>query len=242
MSQSITRLSALKEGAALFDIELSSRQLSQFSDYQELLLEWNQRISLTAVTGHEAVQIRHFLDSLSCVAATGNLTGQSLIDVGTGAGFPGLPLKILFPELDLTLIESVGKKVRFLNLVAGELGLSGVEIVAERAEVVGQDPAYREKYDWAVSRGVAKIAVLVEYLLPLCRIGGHALAQKGGGTPSVVSAANQAIEVLGGGNPDLRPIDLPGTVKTHFLVVIPKVAPTPEKYPRRPGMPSKRPL
>lgn len=242
MPHSVIDLTALIEGANAFSISLTRKQLAQFSRYKELLLEWNKRINLTAITGHEDIQIRHFLDSLTCTLATGDLSDQALVDAGTGAGFPGLPLKIYFPEMKLTLVESVSKKTTFLEVVIDELGLNDVEIVTQRLEVVGQDPDYRESFDWAMSRGVAKLAVLVEYLLPLCRIGGRALAQKGGSAPSAMADASGAIIRLGGGDPKIRSVLLPERGQTHYLVVIPKVSPTPAKYPRRPGIPSKRPL
>ncbi|MGB3714357.1 MAG: 16S rRNA (guanine(527)-N(7))-methyltransferase RsmG [Candidatus Promineifilaceae bacterium] len=235
-------LSTLAEGANAYSISLSDKQLGQFARYKELLLDWNKRINLTAITGDQDIQIRHFLDSLSCTLVTGDLSDLSLVDAGTGAGFPGLPLKIFFPELKLTLVESVSKKTAFLEVVVDELGLEHVEIIAERLEVVGQDPDYRESFDWAVSRGVAKLAVLVEYLLPLCRIGGRALSQKGEGALGASDSAARVIKLLGGGEPEIRPVDLPGRQRTHYLIVIPKVYHSPSKYPRRPGIPSKRPL
>ena len=164
---------------AVFGITLSPEQVSQFATYQSLLLDWNQRMNLTAIREPRQIQQRHFLDALTCSLATGVLNGRSLIDVGTGAGFPGLPLKILFPDLRLTLVESVVKKTRFLEAVVAELGLNDVTIVSERAEQLGQDAVHRGQYDWAVARAVAELRVLVEYLLPFCRLGGFVLAQKG---------------------------------------------------------------
>lgn len=227
---------------AAFNLALTADQLAQFDQYQALLLDWNQRFNLTAVTDPAAIQIRHFLDSLTCATVTGDLDGRRLVDVGTGAGFPGLPLKILYPGLQLTLVESVAKKTRFLEAVVSELGLAGVTILAERAELLGRQPAHRAQYDWAVARSVAELRVLVEYLLPLCRIGGRALAQKGEGAVAEVTAATQAISTLGGGRPEIMPIQLPGRMETHYLVVIRKEGETPERYPRRPGMVEKRPL
>src|SRR5690606_10249262 len=145
----------------------------QFATYARLLQSWNEKLNLTAIADEEGIRVRHFLDSLSCATVTGPLDGQSLVDVGTGAGFPGLPLKILYPRLALTLVESVTKKTRFLQEVVAELGLEDVQIVDERAETVGQNRQHREQYDWAVARAVAALPVLAEYLLPLCRMGGH---------------------------------------------------------------------
>ncbi len=153
--------------AAALGAPLSAAQVAQFAAYEALLLEWNERIALTAIREPRQLRVRHFLDALSCVAATGPLDGQSLIDVGSGAGLPGLPLKILYPDLRLTLVDSVAKKARFLELVAAELGLREVAVIAERAEVLGQQPAHREGYDWATARAVAELPVLAELLLPL---------------------------------------------------------------------------
>ncbi len=242
MSVPTADLSPLIEGAKALSFELNERQLSQFSRYKELLLEWNERINLTAITGDRDIQIRHFLDSLSCSLVTGDLSDKALVDAGTGAGFPGIPLKIFFPDMRLTLVESVSKKTVFLRAVVDELDLIDVTIVDERLESVGQDQIYRETFDWAVSRGVAKFSVLVEYLLPLCRVGGRALAQKGEGALEALDGASQAITKLGGGEPEITPVNLPGRQQTHYLVVIPKISGTPNNYPRRPGIPSKRPL
>lgn len=242
MMPSSTELKALREGADSFSLSLTPEQLDQFSLYKDMLLDWNQRINLTGITGDEAIQVRHFLDSLTCLLATGELEGINLVDAGSGAGFPGLPLKIAYPGLKLTLVESVRKKSLFLVEVVRALGLSDVTIVTERLEVVGQDPAYRETFDWAVARGVAKLPILAEYLLPLCRLGGYALAQKGAGAPETVLSAAGAIEKLGGGQAKLLPVALPQRDILHYLVVIPKITSTPSQYPRRSGIPRKRPL
>lgn len=235
-------MSLLVEGTAALGLTLTAEQLAHFARYQELLIEWNERINLTAIVEPEAIQVRHFLDSLSCVRVMGDLNGRQLIDVGTGAGFPGLPLKIFYPQLRLTLVESVMKKTYFLQAVTSELGLKDVTILSERAETLGQQPAHRDQYDWAVARGVAEMRVLVEYLLPLCRHGGRMLAQKGDNANGEVAAAVPAINQLGGALPHLYPVQLLNVVDTHYLVVIEKIGPTPARYPRRPGMAAKRPL
>lgn len=232
----------LAKQAAGFGLHLTQEQLVRFARYQSLLLHWNERLNLTAIRELELIQRRHFLDSMTCATVTGDLNGRSLIDVGTGAGFPGLPLKILYPRLQLALVESVQKKARFLEIVVNELGLAGVRVLSERAERLGQQAAYRGQFDWAVARGVAEMRVLVEYLLPFCRVGGHMLAQKGEGAAGETAAAAAAIATLGGASPQLHPIQLPGHHETHYLVVVEKVAPTPPRYPRRPGVPARRPL
>lgn len=221
---------------------LRSEQIVQFQRYEALLLEWNERMNLTAVRQPTDIRIRHFLDSLSCVQVTGDLNGRSLIDVGTGAGFPGLPLKILFPQLRLTLVESVAKKGQFLQAVVDALGLTEVTILAERAEALGQLPQHRQRYDWAVARAVAELRILAEYLLPLCSVGGQMLAQKGDGVHEELPSARTAIGLLGGGEPALTSVMLPGREQPHYFVTIPKIGETPAAYPRRVGVPGKRPL
>ena len=228
--------------ADAFNLHLTAEQIEQFSRYESLLLSWNERMNLTTVRQPASIRQRHFLDSLSCATVTGDLNGRSLIDVGTGAGFPGLPLKILFPQLRLTLVESRRKKTHFLEAVVADLSLSRVQILPERAESLAHQPAHREVYDWAVARAVAELRVLLEYLLPFCRIGGHTLAQKGEHGLVEVDEAASAIAALGGGEPKCSQIQLPNQTRSRFLIVITKMASTQAAYPRRPGIPGKRPL
>lgn len=230
------------EQAAALGAPLSAVQVAQFATYEALLLDWNGRMNLTAIREPEAIRVRHFLDGLSVARVTGSLNGRSLIDVGTGAGFPGLPLKILFPDLRLTLVESVAKKTRFLQAVTAELALNDVVVLAERAETLGQDVRYREQFDWAVARGVAELRVLAEYLLPLCRVGGAMVAQKGESAAAEAAAAATAVATLGGGGVQMETVLLPGQELPHTLLTVSKLHPTPSAYPRRPGMPAKRPL
>ncbi len=232
----------LARETAVLGLTLSPYQRNQFARYQALLLEWNQRLNLTAVRQPEQIQRRHFLDALTCAPFMNLGQKESLIDVGTGAGFPGLPLKILYPHVSLTLVESVAKKARFLETVIAELDLADVKVVVERAEVLGQDASFRGRFDWAVARAVAELRVLVEYLLPLCRVGGHVLAQKGERAADEVAAAGEAIALLGGGSPELHAVRLPQRDESSYLVTIEKLAETPAKYPRRVGVPGKRPL
>jgi 16S rRNA (guanine527-N7)-methyltransferase len=169
-------------------------------------------------------------------------TPNQLIDVGTGAGFPGIPLKILYPGMKLTLVESVGKKAMFCQHIVRVLGLEQVEVIQSRAEDLGQNPEHRERYDWAVARAVANLHVLSEYLIPLVRLGGGMLAQKGESGPAEAQSAEEAMRLLGGKLKQLIPVHLPSVAEDRYLVIIDKVAATPPKFPRKPGIPMKQPL
>lgn len=232
----------LERGAEQLGLSLSAVQMAQFAQYQALLMAWNRRLNLTRISDPLGIQVRHFLDALTCATVMGDLNGVSVVDVGTGAGFPGLPLKILYPQMRLTLVDSVAKKTVFLTAVVDALGLTDVFVVAERAETLGQNAAHRAKYDWAVARSVAGLPVLLEYLLPLCCVGGKVLAQKGESAALEVAEANRAIKTLGGGEAVLTAVQLPDHERVHYLVCVPKTAVTPAKYPRRPGKPSKKPI
>ena len=231
----------LEEYEGKLGISLTAEQLERFARYQALLLEWNQRINLTAAKSAQEIQVRHFVDSLTCMLATGDLNGRSLIDIGSGAGFPGLPLKIVNPHMELVLVESVEKKGGFLKEVVQELNLAKVSVVMDRAEVIGHKPEHRQRYDWAVARAVAPLSPLLEYLLPLCRVGGHALAQKGARAEEELLSSREAIEILGGKVVDQIPVPLTGEADAK-LIVIEKLRDTPRKFPRRVGIPMKRPL
>jgi len=225
-----------------FGVHLSDRQVAALSAYENELLVWNARFNLTAIREPEGIRIKHFLDSFSCVLAWKDNPPHRLVDVGTGAGFPGIPLKILYPSLRLTLVESVGKKAAFCRHVVECLKLEGVEVVTGRAEELGQQPAHREAYDWAVARAVASMPVLAEYLLPLVRVGGAMLAEKGPSAPAETHLAEKAIGLLGGRLRQLIQLTLPGVAEDRFLVVVDKVAATPQVYPRKPGIAAKKPL
>lgn len=226
----------------LLGIRLTPRHIACFERFEKELLDWNARMNLTAIREAEGIRAKHFLDSLSCLLAWRENAPGSLIDVGTGAGFPGLPLKILYPSMALTLVESVGKKTEFCRHVTGVLGLERVEVLAARAEEVGQMPKHRERYDWAVARAVANLPILVEFLLPLVKVGGSVLAQKGESGPAEAQSAEKAIRLLGGRLRQVIKVTLPGVVDERYLVVIDKVAATPPNYPRRVGIPAKKPL
>lgn len=227
---------------SLVGIQLTSRQLAAFKKYEEELLEWNKNINLTAIRDAEGIRNKHFLDSLTCMLAWRERPPERLIDIGTGAGFPGIPLKIIMPRLQLTLVESVGKKLEFCRHMVEVLGLDNVTCLQSRAEELGLTREHREKYDWAVARAVANLPVLAEYLLPLVRVGGGMLAQKGETGPAEAHSADRAIHVLGGRIKQLIPVLLPGVTEERFLVVVDKISATPPGYPRRVGLPAKRPI
>ena len=180
--------------------------------------------------------------SLSCVQAWKATPPHRLVDVGTGAGFPGIPLKIIYPAMHLTLVESVGKKVKFCQHIVDTLGLENVTVIHSRAEDIGQKAEHRESYDWAVARAVANLNVLSEYLLPLVKLGGIVLAQKGESGPAEAQSAEKAMKLLGGKLKQLIPVNLPGVADDRYLVLVDKVAATPPKYPRNAGMAAKAPL
>ena len=237
----------LIEGAKALNLRLTNRQLAAFQLYYEELVAWNERFNLTAITEFEQVQIRHFLDSLSCLLAEEtrkalNRLDARAIDVGSGAGFPGLPLKLVCPGLRLTLLEATGKKVTFLEHVVERLGLQRVTAVHARAEELAHDPAHREGYDLALARAVADLPVVAEYTMPFCKIGGWLVAQKGEAGAAEAWSAEAAIKLLGGELRRVLHVELPGLPEDRSLVVVEKVGPTPKKYPRRAGMPGKRPL
>jgi 16S rRNA (guanine527-N7)-methyltransferase len=224
----------------LLNLDLTPQQIAAFDIYATELAEWNEKFNLTAIKTPADVELKHFADSLSCLLVVEG--PKSLIDIGTGAGFPGLPIKIIYPEMRLTLVESVGKKVTFLNQLVEKLDLKNVQVINGRAEEVGRDAAHREKYDWAVARAVAEMRTLLEYLLPLARVGGNVLAQKGESAPAETQAAERAAKLLGGRLAQMKPVELPGLPDKRYLVVFNKVGATSNKYPRRTGLPSKEPL
>lgn len=234
--------SLINDARTLFNVHLTARQVMALINYERELIEWNQKFNLTAIRDVESIRTKHFLDSYSCVLAWKANPPLRLVDVGTGAGFPGLPLKIIYPNMHVTLVESVGKKAMFCQHIVSKLGLEDVEVIHARAEEVGQNPAHRETYDYAMARAVANLNILSEYLLPLIKIGGTMLAQKGEGGPAEAQSAEKAMKLLGGKLKQLIPVNLPGVADDRYLVLVDKVAATPPKYPRNAGMATKSPL
>ena len=234
--------SLINDARSLFNVHLTARQVMGLINYERELLDWNQKFNLTAIRDSESIRTKHFLDSYSCVLAWGTTAPHRLVDIGTGAGFPGIPLKIIYPNTQVTLVESVGKKAMFCQHIIHVLGLEGIEVVQSRAEDFGQKPEHRESYDWAVARAVANLSILSEYLLPVLKVGGHMLAQKGESAHVEVHAAEKAMKLLGGKLKQLIPVHLPGIPDDRYLVVVDKVAATPKNYPRKAGIPTKTPL
>jgi len=223
-------------------VALSPRHASQFDRYAFDLIEWNRRVNLTAIIDPIEIARKHFLDSLSVIPIGDPRPGDQLIDVGSGAGFPGLPFAIVRPDVRVTLLEATRRKCDFLRHIVAALELNHVAIVQARAEDAGRDPAHRERYDLALARAVAEMSTLAEYTLPFVRVGGRAVAQKSGDVNAEVDRAQAAIAALGGRLQRMAPLRVPGIDEPRYAVIIEKVAPTPDKYPRRAGTPGKRPI
>ena len=229
-------------GAKRLGLSLTSEQVGKFEVYYQELIRWNRRVNLTAIVDYEEVQVKHFLDSLTIALALRDMPPSfRLLDVGSGAGIPGVPLKILFSNISLTLLDSVHKKTDFLDHLVARLGLEGVEVLTGRAEDLGREEGYREQFDLVVSRGVAQLPTLVELALPFCTPGGTFIAQKKGEIEGEIAQATRAIDILGGRLREVRKVELE-EVGERALVIIDKLSATPHRYPRRAGVPSKRPL
>jgi len=239
------KLEIIKTAFALTDLEISGEQAEQFAVYASLLTEWNEKVNLTAITDFEQIVTKHFIDSLAPmytgIFKTKNISGK-IADIGTGAGFPGIPLKIMNPGLDLTLVDSLNKRIDFLNAVIAELGLKKIRAVHARAEDFGRDENNREKYGLCVSRAVADLAVLSEYCIPLLSKGGVFISYKGGDAHKEVLGAERAVKVLGGRILAEKEFVITGTDYKRTLVVVNKVDHTPKKFPRKAGMPKKSPI
>ena len=226
----------------LFDLSLTDTQIEQFATYARELIAWNEKINLTAIIDPDGIRVRHFLDSLSVVTVNTFQDGAFIVDIGTGAGFPGLPLAIAFPQTRVTLIDSTGKKITFLDHVIKTLGLSNVRTLKARAEEAGHISHHRAKYDVVLARAVARLPGLVEYMLPLARVGGRCIAMKGDTAQQEADDAKRALKILGGKLSRIEGVSLPDVESTHQLVVIEKTDPTPKGYPRSPGIPTRKPI
>lgn len=227
-------------GSEKLNIPLDEKQVNQLLDYADILREWNEKINLTAITDDEGIATKHFLDSLTALQ-TGFVKGK-VIDVGTGAGFPGLVLKIAKPEISLTLLDSLNKRIVFLDDVCKRLDIDGVKTVHARAEDGGRDRQYRGQFDTVVSRAVARLSVLSEWCIPFLREGGYFLALKGPLADEELNDARRAIKILGGKIEDVIEADIPFTDLKHKIIIIKKVGQTPLKYPRKSGIATKSPI
>ena len=220
-------------------IELTGNQIEQFDRYYHLMIEKNKVMNLTGITDYDEVLEKHFIDSLSIVKS-GTLSGK-LIDIGTGAGFPGIPLKITFPELEVVLLDSLNKRIKFLDEVISELDLKNITTIHGRAEDIAQMSFHREVYDYAVSRAVANLATLTEYCLPFVKVGGNFISYKSGEYQDELTKSKHAVQVLGGSIKDVIEFELPNK-NDRTLIVIEKKSNTVKKYPRKAGLPSKEPI
>ncbi|HCT64328.1 MAG TPA: 16S rRNA (guanine(527)-N(7))-methyltransferase RsmG [Lachnospiraceae bacterium] len=232
----------LKDSLEKMGISLSENQTQQFFDYKSLLVEWNEKMNLTAITDEREVIIKHFVDSISILSEVKIEEGAEIIDVGTGAGFPGLPVKIIRPDLKVTLLDSLNKRIGFLDQVCTQLGLENVDNIHSRAEDGGQSPMLREKFDYCLSRAVANLAVLSEYCLPFVKVGGMFVSLKGPDAVQEIKDAEIAIKKLGGEVERVIKIEIPNSDITHSLIIIKKIDNTPKVYPRKAGTASKKPI
>ena len=231
----------LFESCKKINVELDDKQIKQFIDYKNMLLEWNEKMNLTAITDEKEVILKHFVDCL-VICSGAELSGKKIIDVGTGAGFPGVPVKIACPDIDITLLDSLNKRITFLNELKNKLGLEKVDCVHMRAEDGGADKNLRESFDFCISRAVANLAVLSEYCLPFVKVGGSFISMKGPDVEEELNEAKKAIKVLGGEVVEVKKVVIPETDITHSLIVIKKVKATPSKYPRKAGKAKKEPI
>ena len=235
-------INTLLDGIVDLNIELNQNQQNQFIKYKSLLKEWNEKINITAITDDIEIDIKHFLDSLTPIVTKLFDGKKRIIDIGTGGGFPGLPLKIFNEELEVTLLDSLNKRIIFLNEVIKELGLSNIEAIHGRAEELGRMENYREEYDICVSRAVASLNTLSEYCMPFVKVGGYFISMKGEDMEEELKESEKGIEILGGKIIKKELVNIPKSDIVHSLIIIEKIKETPTKYPRGGGKPKKNPL
>lgn len=232
----------LKKQLKALDINLSDKQIDKFIRYRDLILEWNKKMNLTAITEEKEMVNKHFIDCLALAKYTNLRSDASVIDIGTGAGFPGIPMKILYPDLKITLLDSLNKRITFLKTVVKDLELSDVELIHGRAEDFGQNVQYRERFDYTFSRAVASLNILSEYSLPFLKIGGKFIPMKSKKSDEEIENSKKALEILGGKLISEKDFVIPNTDLYRNVLIIEKIKKTPKKYPRRPGKPNKSPL
>lgn len=229
-----------KDFCLYFEEEIDDNKIQKFYDYMNLLVEWNKKINLTAITKEKDIILKHFVDSLTVLKYIKE--NKSIVDVGTGAGFPGIPLAIMNDSLKITLVDSLNKRINFLNEVCNKINLENINAIHARAEEFGQDNNYRESYDVAISRAVANLTVLAEYLLPLVKVGGKIICMKGPDIEEELKQAKSAIDILGGKFERCDNFCLPKSDISRNIIIINKIKETPKKYPRKAGTPVKTPL
>jgi len=232
----------LLKGLRDLDITLNQEQISKFIKYKSLLIEWNERINITAITDKDEIDIKHFLDSLTPVTTKLFEGNVKVIDIGTGGGFPGIPLKIYNEKLNVTLLDSLNKRIVFLNEVIKSLGFNDIEAVHGRAEELGRKVEFREQYDISISRAVATLNTLSEYCIPFVKVGGYFISMKGPDVEEELKDAKRGIEILGGKVVEVKSLRLPQSDIIHTLIIVEKIKETPTKYPRAGGKPKKNPL
>lgn len=232
----------LKDACEKESLVFNEEIYEKFIVYKELIKEWNQKINLTAITEDEEIIKKHFIDSIKIFECTYAKEAKSIIDIGTGGGFPGIPMKIVNPDSKMVLLDSLNKRINFLNLVISQINLSNIETIHGRAEDFARDEKYREKFDLAVSRAVANTAVLLELCLPYVKVGGYFIALKGPAIEEEIKEANNSLKILGGNIEKVIEVDIAGSDLKHNLLVVKKIKNTPNKYPRKAGMISKNPI